>query len=105
MIDQFTRAESLECKNDVNAETSLPSSSRVSVHMQRGRYDEVLLVSTVTVRWVVCVLATAQPNRAVFLWDKAQREQAWGFGFVGSVAERLKDKRDQRILGKGKKID
>lgn len=59
--------------------------------MQWGQHDEVLLVRAIAVRRVVRVLATTQPNRGVFFGDKAQREQARGFGFVGSVAERLKD--------------
>lgn len=57
--------------------------------MKRGRNDEVLLVCAVTVRWVVGVLATTQPNCAVFLREKAERGQALGFEFVGSIAERL----------------
>lgn len=60
--------------------------------MKRGRNDEVLLVCAVTVRRVVGVLATTQPNGAVFLRGKAQRGQALGFELVGSIAERLKDK-------------
>ena len=38
------------------------------------------------------MLATTQPDCGVFFWDKAERRQALGFGFVGAITERLKDK-------------
>lgn len=60
--------------------------------MQWSRYDEVLLVRAIAVRWVVCVLATTQPNSGVFLWDESQWGQALGFEFVGAIAEGLKGK-------------
>lgn len=60
--------------------------------MQWSRCNEVLLVCPIAVRWVVCVLATTQPDCGVFLWDESEWGQALGFELVGAVTEGLKGK-------------
>lgn len=81
------------CSTSVRSQHLPAVLSGVGGLVQGGRHDQVLLVCAVAVRWVVGVLATAQPHSRVLLRDEAQRHQAGGFTFVGSVAERLKRQR------------